>query len=36
MSGSETNDVPETMKRWGLNVGFSAAANILHEFIGKH
>ena len=25
-----------TMKRFGLHVGFAAAANILHEFIGKN
>ena len=32
----ERRTAAETMKRWGLHVGFAAAANILHEFIGKH
>jgi hypothetical protein len=31
----ERRTAAETIKRWGLHVGFSAAANILHEFIGK-
>jgi hypothetical protein len=31
----ERRTAAKTMKRWGLHVGFTAAANILHEFIGK-
>jgi hypothetical protein len=31
----ERRTAAKTMKRWGLHVGFAAAANILHEFIGK-
>ncbi len=31
----ERRTAAETMRRWGLHVGFAAAANILHEFIGK-
>ena len=31
----ERRTAAETMKRWGLHVGFAAASNILHEFIGK-
>jgi len=31
----ERRTAADTMKRWGLHVGFAAAANILHEFIGK-
>jgi hypothetical protein len=32
----ERRTAADTMKRWGLHVGFAAVANILHEFIGKH
>lgn len=32
----ERQTAGETMKRFGLHVGFAAVANILHEFIGKH
>ena len=32
----ERQTAAETMKRFGMHVGFAAAANILHEFIGKH
>ena len=32
----ERRTAAETMKRWGLHIGFAAASNILHEFIGKH
>lgn len=32
----ERQTAGETMKRFGLHVGFAAAANILHEFIGKY
>jgi hypothetical protein len=31
----ERRTAANTMKRWGLHVGFAAATNILHEFIGK-
>jgi hypothetical protein len=31
----ERRTAADTMKRWGLHVGFAAATNILHEFIGK-
>ena len=31
----ERRTATDTMKRWGLHVGFAAASNILHEFIGK-
>ena len=31
----ERRTAAHTMKRWGLHVGFAAAANIFQEFIGK-
>ena len=31
----ERRTAAETMKRWGLHLGFTAASNIIHEFFGK-
>lgn len=31
----ERRTTAETMKRWGLHLGFTAASNIIHEFFGK-
>lgn len=31
----ERRNAQDTMKRWGLHVGFTAVSNIFHEFVGK-